>query len=118
MVTVYDVFRSGNHPIHLDGPSYCMFSDKAAGAPHLGQIFLSDPFDTSIDGFSLIRLSDRGSLHQLDIHAPDSNCASVLETSWSTDIKQLSERHLRPNAVAFEKQDFTETNLFPAYDGE
>jgi len=114
MITVYDVScRQGF--CHLNHPPHCLFSTEDTSSIHLGQTFLPP---TLVTDPSFIRLSDRGSLHQIDLEASHALSSPVFETIWSEDVKQLSERAFEAWAVPYDTQDFTEVDLSPVYESE
>ncbi|GLB34867.1 hypothetical protein LshimejAT787_0204320 [Lyophyllum shimeji] len=116
MVTVYDVFRSQAQLLHLDSPPYCIIPGNHASVSHPGQALFKPSLGTSPDAFSLIRLTEQGSLSQVDLHLSDAAPAAVFETTWMTDVKEMESRPLRTKLPLSENQEFTETDLSSAYD--
>ena len=117
MITVYDVSCQQGF-CQLNHPPNCLFSTEDTSSIHLGQAFLSPTLVTDPGASSFIRLSDRGSLHQIDLETSHPLSSPVFETIWSEDVKQLSERSFEAWTVPYDTQDFTEVDLSQVYESE
>jgi hypothetical protein len=116
-VTVYDVSRSAERLTHMTKPPYCLFPDKSVGASCIGSVSFQHPHSSNENAY-LIRLSDEGSLHYVDLTTPLNEDAAI-KTLWSADVKDLDARmqNLRPDVGPLGAHDFTEIDFRPAYEG-
>ncbi|KAG6874226.1 hypothetical protein C0995_003772 [Termitomyces sp. Mi166 len=114
MVTLYDVSRSDGRPIHINAPSYCFFSDNDVSALYTGSTLFKHPLHENTDAFSLIRLTERGSLHKVDLSVSEEG-GNTFEVSWDADVKELETKPLRAYEPPYADQTFVETDLSPAY---
>lgn len=118
LVTVYDVSRSADRFIHMNRLPYCMFPDKSVSASCIGSVFFQHPH-TSNENVCLVRLSDEGSLHYVDLTTPLNEDTATIKTLWSVDVKDSDAQmqNLCPDVGPLGAQDFTETDFRPAYEG-
>ena len=113
LVTVYDVSRSVGQLVHMNNLPYCLFPDNGIGASCIGSVSLQHS-QHSNGNVCLFRLSDEGSLHYMDLGL---NEDSVVNTSWSPDVKELDAQKFSPDIGPFDAQAFSETDFRLPYDG-
>jgi hypothetical protein len=118
LVTVYDVSRSAGHLAHMNSIPSCLLPDEAVAVPSSGSAFLQHPQHPS-EVFGLVRLSDEGSLHCIDLTVPGFGRTNIVDTSWSVEVKELAaqEQDGSPDVGPLGVQDFSETDFRPPYDG-
>jgi hypothetical protein len=118
LVTVYDVSRSAGHPAHMNSIPYCLLPNEVCVTPSSGRAFLQHP-QYSNEIFGLVRLSDEGSLHCIDLAVPGFGGDNILNTSWSVEVKELAVQGQdeSPDVGPLGAQDFSETNFGLPYDG-
>ncbi|KAG6918151.1 hypothetical protein DXG01_016340 [Tephrocybe rancida] len=115
MVTLYDVSRSEGQLLHVDSLPSCFITGPDATTPYAGQALFKHPLDTGMDTFSLLRLTDQGSLHQVDLSMAD-EVVTTFNTSWTAEVDELAWQPLRTLETPYENQAYAETNLSVSYD--
>ncbi|KAG6814491.1 hypothetical protein H0H92_000016 [Tricholoma furcatifolium] len=115
MVTYYDVSRSQGQPIHVNGPPGCFLSANNAITTYVGGTIFKHPLGEKMDAFSLIQLTDEGSLHKVDLSMSDENVLTF-DTSWSPELKELEMHPIRAFEPPYSSQEFTEVDLSSTYD--
>lgn len=117
LVSVYDVSRSAGQLVHMNNLPYCLFPD-GVGPSCIGSVSLEHP-QNSNENVCLFRLSDEGSLHYVDLAIPGLSEDSVVNTSWSADVKELDAQmqYLCPDVGPLGAKDFSETDFRLPYDG-
>ncbi|KAG5653836.1 hypothetical protein H0H81_010109 [Sphagnurus paluster] len=116
MVTVYDVSRSQGQLLHINAPPYCFIPGNHASSSHLGEAFLKHPLDTRGDALSLVRLTEQGSLHQIDLRTSETHSAPTFDTLWTADVKQLDRTAINRREAPFSNQAFVETDFSQVYE--
>ncbi|KAG6866994.1 hypothetical protein C0991_003910 [Blastosporella zonata] len=115
MVTVYDVSRSEGRLIHVNALPHSFISAPNTGTAYQGQVLFKHPLDSGTDVFSLIRLSEQGSLHQVDLSVSD-EVVATFETSWTTDVKELELQPPCRQEAPYASQAYAEADLSSTYD--
>lgn len=112
LVTVYDVSRSAGQLVHMASLPYCLFPDEGFGTSCIGSVFLQHTQNFN-ENVCLVRLSDDGSLNYVDLAIPRLGAGSVVNTSWSADVKELDAqtRYHCPDVGPLGAQDFSETDF-------
>ena len=116
LVTVYDVSRSAGELVHMNNLPYCLFPDNGVGASCIGSVSLQHS-QNSNENVCLFRLSDEGSLHYVDLAVPGLNEDGVVNTSWSTDVKELDAQNFYSDIGPLDVQAFSETDFRLPYNG-
>ncbi|KAG6832340.1 hypothetical protein H0H87_001981 [Tephrocybe sp. NHM501043] len=114
MVSLYDISRLEREPIHINALPRCFMSDPQANASYVGQALFKHPFDTGPDAFSLIQLSERGSLHQVNLSMSD-EAVATFKISWTTEVKELESQPLPALETPYAGQAYAETDLSATY---
>lgn len=117
-MTVYDVSRSAGQLVHMASLPYCLFPDEGFGTSCIGSVFLQHTQNFN-ENVCLVRLSDDGSLNYVDLAIPRLGAGSVVNTSWSADVKELDAqtRYHCPDVGPLGAQDFSETDFRLPYHG-
>lgn len=115
-MTIYDVSRSEGRLLHVNTPPYCLTS-SGSSTTYVGSTYFRHPFDPSCDGISLFRLSERGSIFQLDLHGVEDHTINV---EWSNDIKTIDAEaaRLQHDVGPLGAQYMSEVDLSSAYDSK
>jgi hypothetical protein len=118
LVTVYDVSRSVGRLAQMNNLPYCLFPGEGVGSSCIGSVFVHHPQNSNENVF-LVRLSDEGSLHNVNLDIPGLSEDSVVNAWWSADVKELNAQmqHLSPDVGPLGPQDFSETDFRLPYDG-
>ncbi|KAH0583776.1 hypothetical protein H2248_009379 [Termitomyces sp. 'cryptogamus'] len=115
MVTLYDVSRTEGQPIHINAPSYCFFSSDDASVSYTGSTLFRHPLHENTDAFSLIQLTERGSLYKVDLSVSEDG-ADTFGVSWNADVKEFERKPLHVFEPPYAEQAFVETDMSTAYD--
>ncbi|KAI0345324.1 hypothetical protein BDW22DRAFT_1326075 [Trametopsis cervina] len=118
LVTVYDVAQDKSGVVHMNTPVYTLPPLPLLGVRAIGHAFIRHPADMDANSVSFLRLSDRGSIHRLDLSLDDQD-EPLRETHvWSDEVQQLDERELsRAEDGPLSERAFSEVDLEIAYRG-
>ena len=123
-MTVYDVCRSDDNLLYINAQPYSLQS-VLGPTPYMGHTFFRHPSSPSESEISMFMLSERGSVHFLDLEMPMSgeetppkDVGNIVE--WSEDVKELNVRanDLRSDFGYLGARDGGEVNLHSIYDSE
>jgi hypothetical protein len=123
-MTVYDVCPSGDNLLHINAQPYSPPAVFGSQAPYMGYTFFRHPPNASKSEIGLFTLSERGSIHCLNLGMPTGGDSTLSEDvgqrfDWSNDVKELDlqAKDLRPDFGLLGAQDDT-VDIYPTYDGE
>jgi hypothetical protein len=121
LVTVFDVSRSNDGLIHSNAAPYSLPHTSGYYTRHTGHLLLQHPSNPSNTSTTIYQLSDRGSIHCLDL---DFGPVSRIKTEgqaceWSADVHSLAEAaNIHPDAGSLGSQAASEVDLNLAYQSE
>ena len=120
LVTVYDVSEGDDNFGHLNTLPYALPQVPVIGERRVGRVVFRHPNDTSTTSAMLLQLSDRGSIHRLDLELTVDEevrqpCGRTHE--WSQEVLDLEKtmEGATTNLGAFSSRTCTEVDLEPVY---
>ncbi|EKM55190.1 uncharacterized protein PHACADRAFT_208714 [Phanerochaete carnosa HHB-10118-sp] len=120
LVTVYDVSQGLDNFVHLNSLPYAIPHLPVIGSRRVGQAVFRHPSDPGDNAALVLQLSDRGSIHRLDIELNLSDRAfeALGRThDWSQDMFAL-ERSMETAAIEVGQvsgRSYTEVDMEPVY---
>lgn len=86
--------QDGQGVVHMNTPAYSLPPFEIEGESVAGSALIRRPSDTNDIKALFLRLSDRGSIHRLDltVSEPEENIDVDSTHAWSEDVQQLAER--------------------------
>ncbi|KAI0699676.1 hypothetical protein BC835DRAFT_1304385 [Cytidiella melzeri] len=92
LVTVYDVAREESGLPRIATPAYSLSPFTLGREQCIDSAFVRHPSDTGDESVLLIQLSDRGSIHRLDLSLADAQEYTGRTHIWSHEVQQLDSK--------------------------
>lgn len=120
---MYDVSNVKDGLGQMNTPAYALPHMDVGGSGSVGHTFIRHPVDAGDKGLIFMRLSQRGSIHRLDLHIPDDNdqVAGDMRTHiWSEEVEKLDKDMERSghDLGLLSERTFSVVDLEPAYHRE
>lgn len=118
LVTIYDASAESDGFCRLARPPYAL-SSLPLGSRRVGHAFLRHPSQSHDKSAMLLQLSERGSIHRMDITLDDAaSDRSGMDTHyWSSDIQAIERatEGSREDSGSLSQRTHTEVDLQDAY---
>ena len=120
LVTVYDVSAGSDSFVHLNTPVYTLPPIPIVGTQRISQTVFRHPNNTDDASTMLLQMSDRGSIHRLDLTLQQ-GIQEAQHTGrthdWSPEVSDLEKtmETALTDLGMFSDRAFTEVDLEPVY---